>query len=89
MSSSMIETGCPGAAAWPVPVEFDVRRLTTGQLRTLGLARIAYLTVSRPGDGLEKYVIRGADGIAVAAFDELDLVAEVLDRLRLALVSLH
>jgi len=89
MTSSMIETGCPDVAARPASVEFDVRRLTTGQLRTLGLARIAYLTVSRPGERLENYVIRGADGIAVAAFDELDLVVEALDRLRLALVSVH
>ena len=89
MSSSMIEAGCAEAAAWPMPVEFDVRRLTTDQLRLLGLARIAYLTESRPGERLENYVIRGADGNPVAAFDELDLVAEVLDRLRLVLVPVH
>ena len=89
MSSSMTETGCPDAASWPVPVEVDVRRLTTGQLRVLGLARIAYLTESQPGERLENYVIRGADGNAVAAFDELDLVVEVLDRLGLVLVAVH
>jgi hypothetical protein len=67
----------------------DARRLTAGQLRVLGLTRIAYLTGPRPGDGLADYVVRGADGVAVAAFDELDLVLEVVDRLGLALVPVH
>jgi hypothetical protein len=85
----MIETGYGDAAARPAPDDVDVRRLTTGQLRMLGLARIAYLTAWQPDGGLAGYSIHDADGTVVAAFDELDLVRELVDRLGLTLVPVH
>jgi len=67
----------------------DVRHLTTGQLRMLGLAQIAYLTALQSHRGEVEYIIHGADGAAVAAVDELDLAFELVDRLGVRLVPVH
>jgi hypothetical protein len=89
MLNLMIGTADTGSLAQPMMAPFDVRSLTSTQLRWLGLAQIAYVTAGRASDGLADYVMRGADGVTVAAFDELDLVLEVADRLGLALVPVH
>jgi hypothetical protein len=89
MTSTMIETLYDDAAARPAPWDVDVRRLTPGQLRMLGLTQVAYLTASMLDDKPVAYTIRGADGIVVAAFEELDLALELLDRLGMALVPVH
>jgi hypothetical protein len=89
MLSNMIEAGYANSSAQAAAAAVDIRHLTTAQLRMLGIAQLGYLTTSQPGDGLANYVIRGADGVAVAAFDELELVLEVANRLELTLVSVH
>jgi len=89
MTSNMTETSYNVAAAQPASWEVDVRRLTIGQLRVLGLTQVAYLTASTLDGEPVAYTIRGADGIVVAAFEELDLALELLDRLGMALVPVH
>ncbi len=89
MTSNMTETSHGVAAAQPAPWDVDVRRLTTSQLRVLGLTQVAYLTASTLDGEPVAYTIRGADGIVVAAFEELDLALELLDRLGMALVPVH
>ncbi len=89
MTSNMTETSHGVAAAQPAPWDVDVRRLTTSQLRVLGLTQVAYLTASTLDGEPVAYTIRGADGIVVAAFEELDLAHELLDRLGMALVPVH
>jgi hypothetical protein len=84
-----VETGFPDTISQPAAARVDVRRLTTAQLRVLGVTQVAYLTTSRPGDGFAEYVMRGADGVVVATFDELELVREVAHRLGLAVVPVH
>jgi hypothetical protein len=89
MTSTIIETLNDDAAARPAPWDVDVRRLTTGQLRMLGLTEVAYLTASTLDGEPVAYTIRGADGVVVAAFEELDLALELLNRLGMALVAVH
>ena len=89
MTFSMTETPHGEAAAQAAPWDVDVRRLTTGQLRMLGLTQVAYLTASMLDDKPVAYTIRGADGIVVASFEELELALELLDRLGMALVAVH
>lgn len=89
MLNHMTDTLYADAIAQPAVAQADIRHLTPAQLRMLGLTQVAYLATSQRDDGLAQYVIRGADGIAIAAFDELDLVLEVADRLGLALVSVQ
>lgn len=89
MSSNMTETFYGDAAPPPAPVDIDIRRLTTGQLRMLGLTQVAYLTASILDGEPVAYTIRGADGMVVAAFEELDLALELLNRLGMDLVPVH
>jgi hypothetical protein len=89
MSSNMTETSYGDATVRPAPIDIDVRHLTTGQLRMLGLTQVAYLTASMLDDEPVAYTIRGADGIVVAAFEDLDLAIELLNRLDMALVPVH
>jgi hypothetical protein len=89
MTSAIIETLYGDSAAQPAPWDIDVRRLTPGQLRMLGLTQVAYLTASMLDDKPVAYTIRGADGVVVAAFEELDLALELLDRLGMAVVPVH
>jgi hypothetical protein len=89
MTSNMTETLHDVAAAPPTPFDFDIRRLTIGQLRTLGLTQVAYLTASTLDGKPVAYTIRGADGIVVAAFKELDLALELLGHLDLIVVPVH
>jgi hypothetical protein len=55
----------------------------------LGLTQVAYLTASMLDDKPVAYTIRGADGIEVAAFEELEFALELLERLGMALVPVH
>jgi hypothetical protein len=87
--SNMTETVHEVAAARPAPFDVDIRRLTTGQLRMLGVTDVAYMTASTLDGVVLGYTIRGADGIEVAAFEELDLALELLNRLDLVLVPVH
>jgi hypothetical protein len=89
MPVNMTETPHCDAAAQAAPWDVDVRRLTTGQLRMLGLTQVAYLTASMLDDKPVAYTIRGADGIEVAAFEELEAALELLERLGMALVPVH
>jgi hypothetical protein len=89
MPVNMTETPHGDAAAQAAPWDVDVRRLTTGQLRMLGLTQVAYLTALTLDGEPVAYAIRGADGIEVAAFEELELALELLERLGMALVPVH
>jgi hypothetical protein len=89
MSSNVTETLDGVAATLPAPFDIDIRRLTTGQLRMLGLTQVAYVTASTLDGVPVAYTIRGADGIVVAAFEELDLALELLGRLDLVVVPVH
>jgi hypothetical protein len=89
MPFNMTETPHGDAAAQVAPWDVDVRRLTTGQLRMLGLTQVAYLTASTLDGEPVAYTVRGADGIEVAAFEELALALELLERLGMALVPVH
>jgi hypothetical protein len=89
MTSNMIDTLHAVAAARPAPFDIDIRRLTASQLRMLGLTQVAYLTASTLDGEPVAYTIRGADGIVVATFEELDLALELLGRLDLVVVPVH
>ena len=89
MTFDLTETSHGLSAAQPAPWDIDIRRLTTGQLRMLGLTQVAYLTASMLDDKPVAYTIRGADGIEVAAFEELEFALELLERLGMALVPVH
>jgi hypothetical protein len=89
MTFNMTETLHGDAVAQQAPWDVDVRRLTAGQLRMLGLTQVAYITASTLDGEPVAYTIRGADGIVVAAFEELELALELLDRLGMALVPVH
>lgn len=67
----------------------DIRHLTDGQFRVLGLTRIAYLTGLLTGDGAVQYVLRGADGEAVAVVEQLDDAVELVTGLGVMLVAVH
>jgi|HubBroStandDraft_1064217.scaffolds.fasta_scaffold40212_3 hypothetical protein len=89
MAFNMTESSHGVTAAQPAAWDVDIRCLTTGQLRMLGLTQVAYLTASMLDDEPVAYTIRGADGIEVAAFAELELALELLQRLGMALVPVH
>jgi hypothetical protein len=89
MTFDMTETSLGVTAVPPAPWDIDVRRLTTGQLRMLGLTQVAYITASMLDGEPVAYTIRGADGVVVAAFEELELALELLDRVGMALVPVH
>ncbi len=89
MSRNMTEAGYGEGTPRPAPIEIDARRLTAGQLRMLGLTHVAYLTASMLDGEPVAYTIRGADGVVVASFEELDLALELMNRLGLALVAVH
>jgi hypothetical protein len=89
MMSTMTEILEAIATARPAPFDIDIRRLSPGQLRMLGLTDVAYMTASTLDGVAVAYTIRGADGIEVAAFEELDLALELLGRLDLVLVPVH
>src|SRR5277367_3779745 len=89
MPSNVTETSFGHTAPPPAPVAIDVRLLTAGQLRMLGLTQVAYLTASMLDGEPVAYTIRGADGIVVATFEELGLALELLNRRGMALVPVH
>ena len=89
MPSNVTETSFGHTAPPPAPVAIDVRLLTAGQLRMLGLTHVAYLTASMLDGEPVAYTIRGADGIVVATFEELGLALELLNRRGMALVPVH
>lgn len=89
MSRNMTEAGYEDATLRHAPVEIDVQRLTAGQLRMLGVTDVAYLTASMLDGEPVAYTIRGADGVVVATFEELDLALELVGRLGLTLVAVH
>jgi hypothetical protein len=66
-----------------------MRNLSAGQLRMLGMARVAYLTGLRAGDGTIEYSLHGADGGTVAILEDLEAALELVDRLGVTLVSVH
>jgi hypothetical protein len=63
--------------------------LTAAEFRQLGVARLAYVTGLYTQDGEINYVIHGADGIAVAVVDHLELVTDLAAQLGLVLVTVH
>ena len=67
----------------------DMRQLTTGQLRMLGMARVAYLSGMRAGDGTVEYAIHGADGGTVAILEDLEVALDLVERLGVTLVPVH
>jgi len=67
----------------------DIRHLTAGQFRLLGLTRIAYLTGLLTGDGSVNYVVRGADGEAVAVVEQLEDALELAIDRGVMLVAVH
>jgi hypothetical protein len=89
MSNLMIEAVSGDAIPRPAAVEVDPRHMTAGQLRTLGLTHVAYVTESILDGDPVAYTIRGADGLVVAVFQELDSAVEHVGRLGLALVPVH
>ena len=64
-------------------------RFTTGEFLQLGLFRVAYLTEVSDEDGTVNIEIHGADGMAVAALETVELAVELADQLGLALVAAH
>jgi hypothetical protein len=89
MSILMTETVSSDAILRPAPAQVDLRRLTAGQLQTLGLPHVAYVTESTLDGDPVAYTIRGADGVVVAVYQELDLALELIGRLGLVLVPVH
>ena len=87
MSYAMIDAAGQDDAAQAV--SGDIRQLTAGQLRMLGMARVAYLTGLRAGDGTVEYAIHGADGGTVAILDDLEVALDLVERLGVSLVPVH
>jgi hypothetical protein len=67
----------------------DIRHLSAGQLRMLGMARVAYMSGLRAGDGTVEYAIHGADGGTVAIVDDLEVALDLVERLGVTLVPVH
>jgi hypothetical protein len=87
MSYAMI--GAAGQEDAAQTVSGDMRTLSAGQLRMLGMSRVAYLTGLRAGDGTIEYAIHGADGGTVAILEDLAAALELVDRLGVTLVPVH
>ena len=63
--------------------------LSTSEFLQLGLFRVAYLTRVTDEDGTDNVVLHGADGMAVAAVETVELAEELADQLGLALIAAH
>ena len=63
--------------------------LTISEFLQLGLFRVAYLTQVPDEDGAVNVVLHGADGMAVAAVETMELAVELADHLGLALMEVH
>jgi hypothetical protein len=55
----------------------------------LGMARVAYMSGLRAGDGTVEYAIHGADGGTVAIVDDLEVALDLVERLGVTLVPVH
>lgn len=63
--------------------------LTTAELLQLGLYRVGYVTIARGPGGDANIIVHGADGMAVATADSVELVVDLADELGLILVPVH
>jgi hypothetical protein len=63
--------------------------LTTAELLRLGLYRVGYVTVARSPSRDVNIVVHGADGMAVATADSVELAVDLADELGLILVPVH
>ncbi len=89
MVNDMMDAGLGDAMSQPGLPPADMRRLTVAQFRVFGVTKVAYVTVSQDADDTPAYTMRGADGVVVANFDDVDLVFEIANHLGLAVVPVH
>ncbi len=66
----------------------DVRHMTQGQFRRLGVCSVVYL---RTGliDGQMAYAIHGADGCPMAVVEDIDLALDLVSETGMAFVAVH
>jgi hypothetical protein len=66
----------------------DARLMTAAELRQLGVSRLVYLTVGM-ADGQTSFAIHGADGVALAVVDDIDLAVELVSAHGMNFVAVH
>ncbi len=64
-------------------------RLTTDELRQLGLFRVGYLTRAASAIGNTDIIIHGADGVAITMVDSVELAMNLAGQHGLAVVPVH
>jgi hypothetical protein len=66
----------------------EARRMTSGQLRQLGVSRLVYLRAGTV-DGEVAYAIHAADGTTVAIVQDVGLAIEVVSEHGMTFVTVH
>ena len=66
----------------------DPRRMTSAQLRRLGLPRLVYLRCGTV-DGEPAYAVHAADGTAIAVVEDLDVAVELANENNMVFVAVH
>lgn len=66
----------------------DVRHMTTGQLRELGVSSVVYLRAGTM-DGQPAYAIHAADGTAMALVEDIELAVDLVAERGMAFVTVH
>ena len=66
----------------------EARRMTSGQLRELGVSRLVYLRAGTI-NGETAYAIHAADGTTVGIVDAIDLAIELVTEHGLTFVTVH
>ena len=66
----------------------DARRMTSAQLRQLGVPRVMYLR-STTFEGEAACAIHAADGTAIAVVEDLEVALEVASESNMVFVAVH
>jgi hypothetical protein len=66
----------------------DLRTMTLGQLRRLGVPRLVYLRCGKV-DGQMAFALHAADGTAIAVVEDIDLALEMVAANNMTFVSVH
>ncbi|HSZ91642.1 MAG TPA: DUF1150 family protein [Acetobacteraceae bacterium] len=66
----------------------DARRMTSAQLRQLGMPRVVYLRC-RTFEGQTACAIHAADGTAMAVVEDIEIAFELASENDMTLVSVH
>jgi hypothetical protein len=66
----------------------DARSMTAAELRQFGVSSLVYLKAGTV-EGQTAFAIHGADGLALAVVDDIDLAVELVSAHGMSFVALH